>query len=333
LRKTVMTTVLAAWRASQRKLLSSCAGWSSRLAFRASSAWAPRYHPAWPAIRCRGPQAQAVFARSASSASADEDPFKVLGVSRDASQDEVKAAYRKLALKWHPDRNADNKAEAEAKFKQVSKAYSIVSDPQLRENYIRFGTAEAGFARPGAGQWRAAPGQAGMTQEEAEAIFRQMFGDKPLHEIIQEVEQALRQQQSQMHAEEEGLRQKASELQSQAAWLQQQAVMERNAQRRGMLIAQANKVTAEARRSEELLQVARLRRVEQQTQAAFAMHNLRKLDPVFQAENQLRRGLSWGAALAAYFFLGTSFVGSVCILIVTSLVTRFSFAVLRNLRK
>eukprot|EP00441_Pelagodinium_beii_P012218 CAMPEP_0197698260 /NCGR_PEP_ID=MMETSP1338-20131121/119069_1 /TAXON_ID=43686 ORGANISM="Pelagodinium beii, Strain RCC1491" /NCGR_SAMPLE_ID=MMETSP1338 /ASSEMBLY_ACC=CAM_ASM_000754 /LENGTH=163 /DNA_ID=CAMNT_0043281613 /DNA_START=40 /DNA_END=529 /DNA_ORIENTATION=- len=145
-----------------------------------------------------------VFARTASTSAASEDPFKVLGVSRDASQEEVKAAYRKLALKWHPDRNADNKAEAEAKFKQVSKAYSIVSDPQQRENYIRFGSAEAGFARPGAGQWHTARGQAGgMTQDEAEAIFRQMFGDKPLNEIVSELEQALQQQQSQMHAEEE----------------------------------------------------------------------------------------------------------------------------------
>ena len=66
------------------------------------------------------------------------DYYEVLGVSREASDQEIKSAYRKLALKYHPDRNPDN-AEAEEKFKEASEAYSVLTDAQKRSNYDRFG--------------------------------------------------------------------------------------------------------------------------------------------------------------------------------------------------
>lgn len=66
------------------------------------------------------------------------DYYDVLGVSRDASQEEIKKAYRKLALKYHPDVNPDKK-EADAKFKEINEAYEVLSDPEKRATYDRFG--------------------------------------------------------------------------------------------------------------------------------------------------------------------------------------------------
>ena len=69
------------------------------------------------------------------------DFYEVLGVSRTASVDEIKSAYRKAALKWHPDRNPQNKQEAEVKFREATEAYSVVSDPQKRQVYDTYGHA------------------------------------------------------------------------------------------------------------------------------------------------------------------------------------------------
>lgn len=69
---------------------------------------------------------------------AHKDYYKILGVSRDATQEEIKKAYRKAALKYHPDRNPGNK-EAEEKFKEAAEAYAVLSDPEKRARYDRFG--------------------------------------------------------------------------------------------------------------------------------------------------------------------------------------------------
>lgn len=68
------------------------------------------------------------------------DYYEVLGVSKSASQDEIKKSYRKLALKYHPDRNPDNK-EAEDKFKEAAEAYEVLSNAQKRQKYDQFGHA------------------------------------------------------------------------------------------------------------------------------------------------------------------------------------------------
>lgn len=71
------------------------------------------------------------------------DLYDVLGVSRDATPEEVKRAYHKLALKWHPDKhNGDDKKSAEDKFKKVTEAYTVLSNDEKRAHYDRFGTTE-----------------------------------------------------------------------------------------------------------------------------------------------------------------------------------------------
>ncbi|MEN6507678.1 MAG: DnaJ C-terminal domain-containing protein [Smithella sp.] len=70
-----------------------------------------------------------------------EDYYQVLGVEKKASADEIKKAYRKLAVKWHPDKNPNNKA-AEEKFKKISEAYAVLSDAKKREQYDQFGSAD-----------------------------------------------------------------------------------------------------------------------------------------------------------------------------------------------
>lgn len=67
------------------------------------------------------------------------DYYKILGVDKNANDDDLKKAYRKLAMKWHPDKNPSNKKDAEAKFKQISEAYEVLSDPQKRAIYDQYG--------------------------------------------------------------------------------------------------------------------------------------------------------------------------------------------------
>ncbi len=97
----------------------------------------------------------------------DEDLYKTLGVSKDATEQEIKKAYRKLALKYHPDRNPGNK-EAEEKFKQVSSAYEILSDEKKRAMYDQYGSAA--FTQGGQA------GGGGFGGQDPFDIFREVFG-------------------------------------------------------------------------------------------------------------------------------------------------------------
>ena len=81
---------------------------------------------------------------------ASKDYYEVLGLQKGASDDEIKRAFRKLAIKYHPDKNQGNK-EAEEKFKEINEAYQVLSDPEKKANYDRFGTAEPGGFGGGAG--------------------------------------------------------------------------------------------------------------------------------------------------------------------------------------
>ena len=70
-----------------------------------------------------------------------KDYYEVLGVKKEATADEIRKAYKKLAIKWHPDKNPDNKEEAENKFKEISEAYSVLSDPEKKKEYDNRDTA------------------------------------------------------------------------------------------------------------------------------------------------------------------------------------------------
>ena len=75
---------------------------------------------------------------------AKESLYEVLGLSRDATADDIKKAYKKAALKYHPDKNTDDPQTAEEQFKKVTEAYTILSDPEKRTMYDQFGTVDDG---------------------------------------------------------------------------------------------------------------------------------------------------------------------------------------------
>ena len=102
---------------------------------------------------------------------AKRDYYDVLGVNKSASSEELKSAYRKLAVKYHPDKNPGD-AKAEEKFKEASEAYGILSDKEKKQNYDNFGHAafDNGGGRPGGGF-------GGFSGADFSDIFEDIFGD------------------------------------------------------------------------------------------------------------------------------------------------------------
>lgn len=109
------------------------------------------------------------------------DYYKVLGVPRNATDAQLKKAYRKLALKWHPDKNQDNRKAASEKFKEIGEAYAVLSDKKKRAVYDQYGAEglKGGIPASGAGgAGGAGPGgfQFNFSDQAASDIFQQFFG-------------------------------------------------------------------------------------------------------------------------------------------------------------
>ena len=100
---------------------------------------------------------------------AKRDFYEILGITKNASEDEIKKAYRKLAIKYHPDKNPDDKA-SEEKFKEAAEAYEILSNPEKRQRYNQYGHAGVGGASGGR------HGHGGMNMDDIFSQFGDIFG-------------------------------------------------------------------------------------------------------------------------------------------------------------
>ncbi len=112
-----------------------------------------------------------------------KDYYKILGVERNAGEDEIKRAYRKLALQYHPDRNPGNK-QAEEKFKEINEAYQVLSDPEKRARYDQLGESYTRWQQQGAPQggfnwedWTVYPGGARVEYGDLEDLFGGGFSE------------------------------------------------------------------------------------------------------------------------------------------------------------
>ena len=111
------------------------------------------------------------------------DLYDIIGVSKNATQDEIKKSYRKLALKYHPDRNPDNK-DAEKNFKEAAEAYSILSDAPKRSRYDQFGHAGVGMGDVGGGPGGFSGGGVHMSMDDIFSQFGDIFGGSPFESIF-----------------------------------------------------------------------------------------------------------------------------------------------------
>lgn len=108
------------------------------------------------------------------------DYYEILEVKRDASTSEIKKSYRKLALKWHPDKNPDNREEAEEMFKKIAEAYEVLSDPEKRNRYDTYGAdgVSADFSSDFHGFDRH------FSMGHASRIFEEFFGTNNIFDIF-----------------------------------------------------------------------------------------------------------------------------------------------------
>ncbi|XP_075237948.1 dnaJ heat shock protein family (Hsp40) member B6 mrj isoform X3 [Lycorma delicatula] len=118
------------------------------------------------------------------------DYYKILEVNKHASTSDIKKAYRKLALKWHPDKNPNNPDEANRKFKEISEAYEVLSDEKKRRVYDQFGKEGLNDRARSRGRHHAMDPDADFmfnfpfTFRDPEEVFREFFGGSPFEELF-----------------------------------------------------------------------------------------------------------------------------------------------------
>ncbi|XP_039296734.1 dnaJ homolog subfamily B member 6-A isoform X10 [Nilaparvata lugens] len=120
------------------------------------------------------------------------DYYRVLDVSKQASTEDIKKAYRKLALKWHPDKNPDNPDESNKKFKEISEAYEVLSDEKKRRVYDQYGKEGLGLGDRGRSRGRhhsQDPFQDMMYEfhfafRDPDEVFREFFGGSPFDDMF-----------------------------------------------------------------------------------------------------------------------------------------------------
>jgi len=259
------------------------------------------------------------------------DPYDVLGVERTVDPDALKKAYRKLALKWHPDRNVDNKEEADRQFKSISEAYQLLSDPARRALYDSTGSDGT---TPGEGF---KSGGRPLTREEQMAIFKQMFGDKPVDQIAKELEEALKQQSAAQDNQEVELRDRAQKLRAEALEFQNMAKHERfSPLRRANLMRKSLEKAMQADQADQARQMMGWQHIQQRMQAQAAISQVKQMDPAVRAvarrEQAIRFGFSWGIALWAYLIWGSGFLSSLLLFLLARFALGAFFAVRRVAR-
>eukprot|EP00930_Biecheleria_cincta_P001550 TRINITY_DN102686_c0_g1_i1.p1 TRINITY_DN102686_c0_g1~~TRINITY_DN102686_c0_g1_i1.p1 ORF type:complete len:335 (+),score=61.78 TRINITY_DN102686_c0_g1_i1:108-1112(+) len=117
----------------------------------------------------------------------DKDPYKILGIDRGATEDEIKKAYRKEAMKWHPDRQPPEKrAEAQTRFSEVAGAYEILSDPEKRKQFDTFGGGSGNHFQGGRADSSPGPGWQ-HSPESAERLFREVFGSGAFEQMLGQI--------------------------------------------------------------------------------------------------------------------------------------------------
>ena len=107
---------------------------------------------------------------------AETDYYQILGVSRDATADEIKKAYRKLAMKYHPDKAKGDKKHAEEKFKQISEAYAVLSNPEKKKEYDEFGSQAFKESSPRKTSSGVSISAISSTDGISDSIFSRIFG-------------------------------------------------------------------------------------------------------------------------------------------------------------
>ncbi|XP_064457019.1 dnaJ homolog subfamily B member 6-B-like [Ornithodoros turicata] len=118
-----------------------------------------------------------------------DDYYSVLEVDRNATPEDIRKAYRRLALKWHPDKNPNNKEEAESRFKSISEAYEVLSDESKRRQYDVYGNSDFRDSQHSDTSARYSGGGYAFTFRDPEELFREFFGTSdPFHDLLRNIQ-------------------------------------------------------------------------------------------------------------------------------------------------